>query len=62
MSKKVVSKSLDTQTTPGARKRLTLDMTPATHTQLKKLAADKGVSMRDFIMQSLRDKTGIRGD
>jgi hypothetical protein len=39
--------------------RLTLDMPVAAHRALKILATERGVSMRDFIMEALREK-GLR--
>lgn len=40
-------------------KRLTLDMSVATHRALKRLAADQGRTMRDFVMEALRSR-GLR--
>jgi len=44
-----------------ARKRLTIDISPDEHRRLKIAAADKGVSMRDLVLQLLRTEVFAEG-
>jgi hypothetical protein len=38
------------------RARLTLDMDPALHKKLKKLAAEEGISMRELCLQAIEQR------